>query len=76
MPHVNLSLFIKAVPSSLPFPAVLDAHPLCMSFIFILPFCHRRVVASCFPSFPFHGYALCMPLTHAATYLVYVGTHW
>ena len=26
-------------------------------------------------SLPFHGYAWCMPLTHAATYLVYVGTH-
>ena len=25
---------------------------------------------------PFHGYAWCMPLTHAATYLGYVGTHW
>ena len=24
---------------------------------------------------PFHGYAWCMPLTHAATYLGYVGTH-
>ena len=27
-------------------------------------------------SLPFHGYAWCMPLMHAATYLGYVGTHW
>ena len=50
MPHVNLIPFIKAVPSSLPFPAVLDVHPSCMSFIFILSFCHRHAVASCSPS--------------------------
>ena len=49
MPHIDLTLFIKAVPSFIPLPAVLDAHPLCMS---LLPFCHCHVVASCSPSIP------------------------
>ena len=60
MPHALLTSFISVQ---------------CMAmFSSSLPFCHRRAVASCFTSFLFHGYAWCMPLTHAATYLGYVGT--
>ena len=32
------------------------------------PFCHRHVVASCFPSLPFHGHAWCTLLPHATRY--------
>ena len=42
----------------------------CMAMFFFssVPFCHCCVVASCFTSFPFHGYAWCMPLPHATRY--------
>ena len=55
MPHVNLTLFIKAVPSPITFLAVLDAHPLCMSFNIytsILP-----LLCGCI-MFPFHFMAM------------------
>ena len=34
-------------------------------FLSSLPFCHRRAVASCITSFPFHGRAWCTLLPHA-----------
>ena len=60
MPHTHLTSFISMQ---------------CMAMLFFssLPFCHCCAVAV---HLPFHGYAWCMPLTHAATCLVYVGTHW
>ena len=44
MPHALLTSFISVQ---------------CMAMFFFpsLPFCHRRAVASCFTSFPFHGRA-------------------
>ena len=55
MPHALLPLFISVQ---------------CMAMLFCtsLPFCHRHAVTSCLPSFPFHGYAWCMPLPHATTH--------
>ena len=49
MPHALLTLVISVQ---------------CMAMYFFpsLPFCHRHAVVSCFTSFPFHGYAWCMPL--------------
>ena len=43
MPHALLMPFISVQCMAMPY-----------SF---LPFCHRRAVASCFTSFPFHGHA-------------------
>ena len=59
MPHAHLTSFIST-------------QYMAMLFFSSLPFCHRCVGAV---HLPFHDYAWCTPLTHAATYLVYVGTH-
>ena len=55
MPHALLTLFISAQ---------------CMAMFFssFLPFCHRRAVASCSTSFPFHGRAWCTLPPHATRY--------
>ena len=55
MPHAHFTLFISVQ---------------CMDMFFFpsLPFRHRHAVAPCPPSFPFHGYAWCMPLPHATTH--------
>ena len=55
MPHALLTLFTSVQ---------------CMAMFFFtsLPFCHRHAVALWFTSFPFHGYAWCMPLPHATRY--------
>ena len=60
MPHALLTLFISMQ---------------CMAMPSILLFHFATAVQLHHVFLPFHGYAWCMSLMHAATYLVYVGTH-